>query len=77
MMNWKGFGRKLSWCNRRYYPGICLEGLRKTTKNLSQDSQSLGQDLNPGPPKYNAGVLTTQPRHSTSVCHSSGGMCWV
>lgn len=21
----------------RYYPGICLEGLRKNTKNLSQD----------------------------------------
>jgi hypothetical protein len=24
----------------RYYPSICLEGLRKTTKNLSQDTQS-------------------------------------
>jgi hypothetical protein len=23
-----------------YYPGIRLEGLRKTTKNLSQNSQS-------------------------------------
>jgi len=22
----------------RYYPGICLEGLRKITKNLNQDS---------------------------------------
>jgi hypothetical protein len=22
---------------------------------------SLGQDLNPGPPEYEAGVLTTQP----------------
>jgi hypothetical protein len=29
--NWKGCGRKQSWSNLRYYPGICLEGLRKTT----------------------------------------------
>jgi hypothetical protein len=28
-MNWKGCGRKKSWPNLRYYPGICLEGLRK------------------------------------------------
>jgi hypothetical protein len=31
MMNWKGCGRKRSCSNLRYYPGICLEGLRKTT----------------------------------------------
>jgi hypothetical protein len=49
-MNWKGCGRKWLWPNLRYYPGICLEELRKTTKNLSQDSQSLGRGLNPGPP---------------------------
>jgi hypothetical protein len=24
------FGRKLWWSNLRYYPGICLEGLKKT-----------------------------------------------
>jgi hypothetical protein len=28
-MNWKGFGRKHSWPNLRYYPGIFLEELRK------------------------------------------------
>jgi hypothetical protein len=28
----------------------------------SQDSRSLGRDLNPRPPKYEARVLTTQPR---------------
>jgi hypothetical protein len=32
MMNWKGCGRK-QWSNLRYYPGISLEGLRKTTKS--------------------------------------------
>jgi hypothetical protein len=30
-------------------------------ENLSQDSRSLGRDLNPGPPEYEAGVLTTLP----------------
>jgi hypothetical protein len=29
-------------------------------KNLSQDSQSLDQDLNAGPPEYKAVVLTTR-----------------
>jgi hypothetical protein len=28
-------------------------------KELSQDSRSPGRDLNPGPPEYKAGVLTT------------------
>jgi hypothetical protein len=47
-------------CGLRYCPIICLEELRKTTRNLSQDSRSLGQDLNLGPSEYEAGVLTTQ-----------------
>jgi hypothetical protein len=45
-----------------YYTGICLEKLRKTTKNL-RTARLRGQDLNPGPPEYE-GVLTTRPRHS-------------
>jgi hypothetical protein len=36
------------------YVGISLEQLRKTTKHLSQDSQSLGRDLNPEPSEYEA-----------------------
>jgi hypothetical protein len=43
----------------RYYPGIRLEGLRKTTKDLNRDSQSPGRDVSPGPPEFEAGVLTT------------------
>jgi hypothetical protein len=31
-MNSRGCGRKRSFPNLRFYPGICLEGLRKTTK---------------------------------------------
>jgi hypothetical protein len=62
-MNWKRCGIKRSWPNLRRYPGICVEGLRKTTTNLSQDSRSPGRDLNPGPPEYE-GVLTTRPGRS-------------
>jgi hypothetical protein len=43
---------------------IFLEGLRKTTKHLSQDSGPPCRDLNPDPPEYEAGVLTVWPGHS-------------
>jgi hypothetical protein len=46
----------------RYYPCICLNGAKKTTRNLSQDRQSPGRDMNLGPPEYKAAVLTIQPR---------------
>jgi hypothetical protein len=51
----------------RYYPGIRMEELRKTTKMLSQDSQFLGRGLNPGHPVYEAGVLTTRPQRSVRL----------
>jgi len=38
MMNWPEYGAKWPWHNLRYYPGIFLEGLRKSTKNPSQDN---------------------------------------
>jgi hypothetical protein len=44
------------------YPGIFLEGLNKNMKTLNQDSQS--PHLSPGPPEYEAGVLTTHPQSS-------------
>jgi hypothetical protein len=34
-MNLTGCGRKLLLSNLRYYPGIALEGQRKSMKNLS------------------------------------------
>jgi hypothetical protein len=34
----KGYGRKRLWPNLRHYSGIFLEGLKKTTKILGQDS---------------------------------------
>jgi hypothetical protein len=64
MINWKGHGRKRSWPNFKagYYPSICLEKLRKTIENITQDNRSSGQDLNPESPEYKAGVLTTRRR---------------
>jgi hypothetical protein len=38
-----------------------LEEMRKTPITLSEDSRYPGRNLNPGPPEYQAGVLTTQP----------------
>jgi hypothetical protein len=63
MINWKGFGRKRSLRNLRYYARTFLEGLRKIT-DISQNTLSLGQDLDSGPPKYEAEVLTAQSKRS-------------
>jgi hypothetical protein len=43
----------------RYYPDICLVGLKKTTKLVSHDSQSPDQDLNP---EYEARMTATRPQ---------------
>jgi hypothetical protein len=64
MVNWKGCGRKRSWPKLRYYPGICLEGPRKTTKNINQNSRSPGWNLNSEPPEHDVRALTTRPQHS-------------
>jgi hypothetical protein len=54
----KRCGIKRYWPNLRYYVTTFLEGLRKTTKNLSHYSQSPDRDLNSGPTEYEAKVLT-------------------
>jgi hypothetical protein len=46
MRNWKGCARLQSQSNLRYHPSICLEGVRKTKENCSQDSWCLGRDPN-------------------------------
>jgi hypothetical protein len=57
MTNCKRHGDAQLWDNMR----VATE---KTIKYLSHVSPSPGQELNPGPPKYEVGVLTTQPRLS-------------
>jgi hypothetical protein len=58
--------KKRSWPNLRYYPGIYLEELRKTTK-ACQNGRSPRRDFYLGPPEYEAGVITNRPRRSVSV----------
>jgi hypothetical protein len=55
MENLKGVERRRSWPNvKLHLPG----GTEENYGNLNQDYRSLGRDLNPGPPEYQAGVLT-------------------
>jgi hypothetical protein len=63
-MNWKEFERKRPQPNFKALSRHLHGGLRKNTKNLSQDSRSPGRDLNPGFPEYEAGVLATRLRRS-------------
>jgi hypothetical protein len=58
---------KRSWHNYRYYLGVYLEGLRKTTKPIGQNSGSSGRNLNPRPPEYETGVLLTHLRRSVAM----------
>jgi hypothetical protein len=67
MMNCKRCGGKRSWPNFKVLSPHLYGGTEKTTKNRSLDSLSSGRDLNPGPPEYEAEVLTSQPRRSVSV----------
>jgi hypothetical protein len=76
MMNWKGFSRKISWPNLRYYPGICLEGLKKRRKTSIRITGRRSRDLNPGPPEYDAGVLTTLPQRSVESMREGRGKKW-
>jgi hypothetical protein len=55
-MNRKGDGKNWSGPNLGYCPSICLEGLKKTTKNLSQDNQGLVY-LNQAFSEYKSHVL--------------------
>jgi hypothetical protein len=61
MMNWKEFGRKWKSPNFKIPSWHSPGRTEKRHENLSQDSRSPGRGLNPGPPKYEARVLTTQP----------------
>jgi hypothetical protein len=60
-MNCKRFGRKRSWPNFKLVSSTRVEGLKTTTKHLSQDSRSPCQDFNPEPAEYEAGMLAAQP----------------
>jgi hypothetical protein len=58
-MNYKRYGRRQSWSKLRYYPGICVEGLRETTEKPQSEYLFPGRDLTLGAPEYEAAVLST------------------
>jgi hypothetical protein len=62
----KGCARKLSLLP--YCADNCLDGLRKTTKNVSQDNQHSGRRLNPGPPNTEATVLSLTATFRAALC---------
>jgi hypothetical protein len=57
-MNWLGpFWKECSRSDKRYCPGTCLEGPRKNTKNLGQDSLCPGRGLIRAPSDYESIAL--------------------
>jgi hypothetical protein len=70
-MNWKGYGRKLSSSNFKALSWHLPGGTEENHENLRQGIWSPGRDMNPGPPEYEAGVLTTRPRLFDSKNHVS------
>jgi hypothetical protein len=59
-VNWKGFGRNGSRPNLRSYPSIRLEILRKTMKNLNEDSLSPGPRFEPGTSRIRSRSVNAQ-----------------
>jgi hypothetical protein len=51
----------------RYYTGICVEGLRKATRILSEDSRFLGRDSNRALSKYTSEALLLTPTFTGQV----------
>jgi hypothetical protein len=60
-MNWKEFGRNWSRPDFKELFWPLSGGTDETMKHISQVIRSPVRDLNPLPPEYEAGVLTTRP----------------
>jgi hypothetical protein len=65
MMNCKVFGRKQLWSNFKVLSWHSPGGTEENHENPQISiAGRWGRDLNLGPPKYKAGVLTTRPQRS-------------
>jgi len=53
IVNCKGLGRKRYWHGMRYYPGICVEEMRKTKEFLSQINECENSVANRAPSEDN------------------------
>ena len=60
--------RKKAQLECRYYLDICLEGLRKSNKNIQPDCFIFSGGLNQVCPRHNARVLNARPAHSVLSC---------
>jgi hypothetical protein len=60
-MNCNGREMKRPWSVSGYYPGIGLEGLRKTKKIIRQDICCTGRDSNRASPEYESEPLSPEP----------------
>jgi hypothetical protein len=72
IMNWKGCGRQRE---ARHYSGICLEGLRKATKILSQDNPCFGRVNNPE--NHNIHSYFSKKQFTTSLLPTSRVQCSI
>jgi hypothetical protein len=63
MIEFERFRRKWSWPNVRYYPGICVVGLKNTIKSFSDNSCCPGQDPNWIYPHYKLKVISAWAYH--------------
>jgi hypothetical protein len=67
-MNYKGFRMRGRGLLLRYYLGFRQKEMRKTTTNLSQNSQSLGRDFEPGTSR----IRSRNVNHWTMKFHCAG-----
>jgi hypothetical protein len=66
-MNGKLCQLKRSYPNLRYYHDICSEGLKKTKKNLNQDSRYRERDSNRAPLQFKSRTLQLKGTFSVEV----------
>jgi hypothetical protein len=61
---------QMPWPTSRYFPGICLDGLRNTTRLLSEYIRCPGQDSNRTPLEYKSDTLPRDPVCSETHSHT-------
>jgi hypothetical protein len=66
MMNWRGFGRKLSWPNFMVLSWHSPGGTEKPWKTSIRIAGRQGREINPGPSELKVGVLTTRQQRSVT-----------
>lgn len=54
----EGMRKEVVVASSEYYAGICSLGLKKRSKDLSQNSRCAGRDSNREPAEYESGALT-------------------